>query len=230
MCTYSQPAPAATDTGEVGERPAVVLVAGHAMTSAARDPAEFLDVDVDQLARPLAFIALGLLEPETSELAHPDPGQDPRHRRQRHPERVGDLRASEPQPPERGDRLDPPLAGAVRDEPRRRGPIEETGIALDQEPTHPLASAPDADLGGRGRLGHRPPFDNDTTGKQPPLVQAEGRVSVQLHPVSSLGLVASDTSSLQGGPDEPTSSGTTPRRRPCVPSPAIRMTATVTSI
>jgi hypothetical protein len=38
---------------------------------------ELLDVDVDQLARALAFIALGRLEPEAAELAHPDPLKDP---------------------------------------------------------------------------------------------------------------------------------------------------------
>ena len=46
------------------------------------------------------------------------------------------------------------------------------------------------------------PLLNDTADHPSALVQAEGRVSVQLHPVSSLGLVASDTSSLQGGADE----------------------------
>ena len=42
-----------------------------------RDAPEFLDVDVDQLARSGALVALDRLESEAAELAHPDPGQDP---------------------------------------------------------------------------------------------------------------------------------------------------------
>jgi hypothetical protein len=52
--------------------------AEDALAGAALDAPKLLDVDVDQLARALAFVALGRLEPEAAELAHPDPGQDPR--------------------------------------------------------------------------------------------------------------------------------------------------------
>ena len=44
---------------------------------AALDPPEAFDVDVDQLAGPLALIADRGLQAESSELAHLDPGQDP---------------------------------------------------------------------------------------------------------------------------------------------------------
>src|SRR5215217_4988842 len=84
-----------------------------------RDAPEFLDVDVDQLARSGALVALDRLQAEAAELAHPDPGQDPRDRRQRHRQRFGDLWAGEAQPTQRGDRLDAPFAGAVGDRRRR---------------------------------------------------------------------------------------------------------------
>jgi hypothetical protein len=62
-----------------------------ALAGAAVDAAELLDVDVDQLAGDRAFVAVGGLEPEAAELAHPDPDQDPRDRRQRPVEDLGDL-------------------------------------------------------------------------------------------------------------------------------------------
>jgi hypothetical protein len=83
------------------------------------DASELLDVDVDQLARPLSLIALRGLQPEPSQLAHPDPGQDPRHGRDSHPEQLGDLGAGQAHATQRGDRLDPPLVGAVRHDTRR---------------------------------------------------------------------------------------------------------------
>src|ERR1700733_8288108 len=91
----------------------------HTM-SGTRDPTGLLDVDVDQLARPLALIAPSRFETEPAELAHPDPGQDPGHGRERHPEALGDLRAGEPQPAQGSDRLDSLFAGSMRDPMRGR--------------------------------------------------------------------------------------------------------------
>ncbi len=51
-----------------------------AVPGALVNPAELLDVDMDQLPGPLAFVALGWLQSETPEFAHPDLGQDPRDR------------------------------------------------------------------------------------------------------------------------------------------------------
>jgi hypothetical protein len=47
----------------VGDGGLIVLAAGGAMSRAALDAPELLDVDMDQLAGPLALIALGRLEP-----------------------------------------------------------------------------------------------------------------------------------------------------------------------
>src|SRR5439155_23336489 len=92
----------------------VVAAAADALAGTVFDSAELLDVNVDELARPRALVADGLLEPEPAELAHPDPGQDPRHRRERHPERLRDLGRREAEPAELRDRLDPIRRSAVR--------------------------------------------------------------------------------------------------------------------
>jgi hypothetical protein len=88
-------------TVAVDERRVVVLAqpVADALARAALDAPELLDVDVDQLAGPLALVALRGLAPQPAELAHPDPGQDARHRRQRHAEQLGDLGAGEAQSP-----------------------------------------------------------------------------------------------------------------------------------
>jgi hypothetical protein len=177
----------------VGEGGLVVLAAGRAVPGATLDAAKLFDVDVDQLAGSLALKALGRLEPQTPELAHPNSGQDPRNGRQRHSEHLGDLRARKAQPTQRSDRLHAPLAGSISDRGRRRGTMLQPQLAVGAIAPHPLARASDADFGGRGRLRHRPRLLNDTAAQHPPLVQAESRVTVQLHPVSSLELVASST-------------------------------------
>jgi hypothetical protein len=170
------PLAVAVDEGRV-----VVLVQAVADTlaGATLDAPELLDVDVDQLAGAGALIAQRRLEPQPPELAHPEPGQDPRHRRQRHPRQLGDLSASEAKPAQRGDRLDPPLIDAVGHHDGRRRAIHQP----------------------------RAPFDAiarqlDALGQQPAALDAETSVAVQLHPVSSLGPVASTPPGLQGGPDE----------------------------
>src|SRR5882724_8801221 len=71
--------------GTVGEGRVVVLgTATDTPAGATLDPGEPLDVDVDELTRPRAFVADWLLESEPAELAHSDPGQNPRDRRERH--------------------------------------------------------------------------------------------------------------------------------------------------
>ena len=80
MCTYSQPAALWTRPAASVWLPGVVLVAivAPALAGAADDPAELLDVDVDELTRPRPLVADGRLETEPAESAHADPGQDPR--------------------------------------------------------------------------------------------------------------------------------------------------------
>ena len=71
-------------------------------------------------------------------------------------------------------------------------------------------------LGARHLLRTEDRHSRSTTTRQSSLTpfRLEGRVSVQIHPMSSLvGLSCLAALSLQGGPDGPTYSGTTPRQR-----------------
>jgi hypothetical protein len=45
--------------------------ADEAMPGTVVDPSEFLDVDVDQLTRPVTLITLSRFQPEPAELPHP---------------------------------------------------------------------------------------------------------------------------------------------------------------
>jgi hypothetical protein len=175
--------------------PTAVLTAtipDHAVAGAAhRDPAELLDVDVDELARVAAFVAvrrLDRLEPRA--LAEPDPLQPERDRREWQREQLGDLRGRHPQAPQPLDRVHPLLRQPGWAVAGSRGTIEQPPITS-AETGEPLRRSTDA---ATGRLGSRrqrplflehPPADQQTTARTGPMV------SVQLHPVPSLGLVAS---------------------------------------
>jgi hypothetical protein len=79
------------------------MAAAGTPTGAADDPAQLLHVEMDELTGSRAFVADGWLEPEPAEPAHPDPGQAPRHGRERHRQRLGDLGRGHPKPPQQGD-------------------------------------------------------------------------------------------------------------------------------
>src|SRR5829696_3285665 len=97
--------------------------------------------------------------------------------------------------------------------PRRGGAIAEPREPFKPVTTDPLPRASDAHTGRRSRRYDRPTLIDNKLAEAPPASPTESRVSVQIHPVTSLGAELPLTAlSLQGGPDEPTSSGTTPRR------------------
>jgi hypothetical protein len=174
----------------------LVALAGDPVAGATHvDAAELLHVDVDELAGPGELVAvrgLGRLQPRA--LAEPDPLEPGRHRRDRHRQRLGDLGGGHPQPPQRLDRRHPLRGGLVRDPLRRRAEIVQTGLALLAETPQPAIDGAVADSGGHGRLRHRPTLLKHSIDEQPPALRTGPRVSVKLHPVSSLGLVASDSS------------------------------------
>src|SRR5215213_9987858 len=178
------------------------LIAGDPLAVTILDATELLDVNMDQLAGTFALVALSGLQAKPAELAHPDPRQDARHRRKRHVEHLGDFGARHPQSSERGDRLDASLVGAIGQVRWRRRAIEQAELALPPVTGQPFARGAVTDSGRHGGLRQRPPRQLDPLDQQLASFDAQTRVSVQLHPVSSLGLVALDTSSLQGGPDE----------------------------
>ena len=83
----------------------------------------------------------------------------------------------------------------------RRGAVDQARLALLPPALEPAIRRPLADAGGLGRRRQRPGLALDPLHEQPPALRAGAGVTVQLHPVTSLGLVASAPRSLQGGPD-----------------------------
>ena len=171
-----------------------VGAAAHPLAGPAFDPAELLDVDVHELAGALALVAPGRLKSEATKPAHADPGEDAGHGLLGHRQQLGDRSPSEAKPTQRGDRLDALLGGAVGHPKWRRRAVHQAGLPLGPEAARPLAGGALAHLGGRGRLAERPSFIDDPPGQQATLVQTEGGVSVEFHPVSSLGLSGLSTS------------------------------------
>jgi hypothetical protein len=96
---HEVPARLATDPScRVGVAAGVVRAATEdPLAGAAVDPAELLDVDVNQLAGRGAFIANRGLQAQPAELAHPQSLADRRDRRQRQIEQLTELRRGEPQ-------------------------------------------------------------------------------------------------------------------------------------
>jgi hypothetical protein len=96
-----------------GAAPAVAGIAGDAVANRL-DAAELLDIDMDQLAGPLALVAhRRWFRFERRQPAQPDPAQELAHRRDRHAELPRDRRAAQPLSPQPLD-LDNPLGrGAV---------------------------------------------------------------------------------------------------------------------
>jgi hypothetical protein len=186
--------------------PSLTWLAGEAMPSAAMDPPDLLDIDVQQLARSRSLVAFCGLQPEPAEFAHPDPGQDPRHGRDRHPEALGDLSAAHPQPTERSDHLEAPLIGAVGHHDRSRGAIHQPSRPFQPVPGQPLARGAVTDSGRVGGLRQRPPRIH-AIDQQLAALDAEASVTVQLRPVSSLGLSGVST------PQPPRSTGWLAHRR-----------------
>src|ERR1039458_1157192 len=104
----------------------------------------------------------------------------------------------------------------MRDPAWRARTIEQALLALEPIPARPLTSTTQTDLSGPCRLGHSPTLINNPTRELPAPIQTERSVSVKLHPVSSLRLSCLAALRLQGGPDGPTYSGTTPSAREVV--------------
>jgi len=192
------PAARRVDGGAVAPAPP-----GHAVPGPVRaDAAEFLHVDVDQLARPGALVATDRLRRlQAREPAEADPQEHRRDGRGRHPEELGDLGTGHPHAPEGGDRLDPSGRGHVCDPPGRGAAVEQPRLALGAVAAHPFAGRPHAHSGGLGRLREREALLGHEQDHPPPALRAERRITVELHPdpPCSWGF---DTASLQGGPDE----------------------------
>ena len=174
------------------------------------DAAELFDVDVDELARSPLLVAVGRLERlQPPELAKADPGQDPRHRRERHRKRLRDLRPRHPQAAQTSDHRNACLIGPRRHRARRRAAIEETLLPLTSVAASPLRDGTHAHAGGLGRRRERPPLALNPINREATTMRTGPRVSVQLHPDHPPWSWWLGSSSLQGGPDGTTLSGTT---------------------
>jgi hypothetical protein len=122
--------PAAALEVDAGGVVVFVQAVADALAGAALDAAQTLDVHVHELARARALVAARRLEPDPTELAQAQAAQDARDGRERHRERLGDLGRGEAQAAQGDNHLDPLLGRAVGDSPRRRGAIEQAGLAL----------------------------------------------------------------------------------------------------
>ena len=94
-------------------------------------------------------------------------------------------------------------AAAPRNDPKPR-------LALGAIATGPLRAQRTLTPAASAACRQRPTCSTTRWAQSRRPIQTERRVSVQLHPVSSLGLRCLAALSLQGGPARPTYSGTTP--------------------
>ena len=128
-----------------------------ALAGAALDPAELLDVDVDELARPRALVADAAARARSGRAG-------PSRCRVRIAETVesGIASVSAISAAVIRSRRSATIAAtrsgarAVGDPPRRRGAIEQTALALAPIAADPLARTAHADAGGLGRRRQRP--------------------------------------------------------------------------
>ncbi len=158
-------------------------VAGDAMAEAV-DPAEPLDGEVDELARPVALVAdrlgLGVVGGEAAAAA---PAQDHAHGRDRAAEPAGDGRAGQPLAAQRHDlglgRLAQPGRAAMR--PGRA--VGQARSALPGMPVAPLAHGPGVDSGcGRHRCDR--PAVSQAPDHQPSTVRGGSGILVDVHPAA----------------------------------------------
>src|SRR4029450_12394079 len=121
-----------------------VRAAADALAGAALDPAELLDVEVDELARSGALEAKRLLETGAPEPPHPRPLEHRRDRREGHSQRLRDLGRGEAQPAQMEDQLNTLGGRGVGDAMRRRRAVVQALLAFVAVASDPLPRAADA--------------------------------------------------------------------------------------
>ncbi len=159
--------------------PVALAAAGDSMTGTF-EPAELLDVDVDQLAGVAAAVPVRWfrwLEPRQP--VQPEAAQHRAHRRRRHVQLGRDPRARPPQPTQLFDHRDRRIRGAVRDAMRRRRPVRHR--VAGPPPRQPAITGPFRTARRVGRILDGPAFIDDTTAHQIAHVRRQLGVTVQLH-------------------------------------------------
>ena len=178
---------------------AALTIAGDAMSNPAEAP-EFLGVEVQELARPIALVAdhrrLGF---ETAEPLEPEALQHGRDGRPRHGQAAADLRACEPM--SASEPLDAllPQPGRAGDPSRGAGTIPKSLRAFGAISSQPAVRGALADPGGLGGVTHRPPESQDPFGQQFSGVRSRLRVRMESHLGSPLDELESGNPILSGG-------------------------------
>jgi hypothetical protein len=159
---------------------ALAPIAGDPMPDTGHAP-ELLDVDVHELARPGALVAM--LGPIGVRARQPATAVAVEHRRDgrvRDPQRLGDLGRSEAQLTQRKDRLHARWRRPMRHTPRCRGAIRQALLALLAIALDPLARRSLTDARRLGRVSDQP-TGQDTIHQQFPAVGARPGVAMQCH-------------------------------------------------
>src|SRR5208282_3209679 len=162
--------------------PPVAGIAGDAVPNRL-DTAELLDIDMDQLAWPLALVAhrrrFGF---ERRQPAQPEAAQDLADRRNRHAELPRDRRTAQPLSPQPLD-LDNPLGrGAVSAAPWRRAAISQCRRTATAIAGQPVVGAAGGQSGGLRCLRHRPALLCDALDQQESTPRRQPRILVEVHP------------------------------------------------
>lgn len=155
--------------------------AQDAVAAAVGDPAEFLDVDVDEFAGPVSFVAADHGAGRTVEPGQPIetvPGQDPVDGRGgQTQDRADPGRAQLAGPTQVTDPCLDVGRGPVRRRARPAGPVVQPGLALGLPPAHPFVGRRPryAHLGGdmRDRTAGTDTFD-----QQPPTEHGQPGITV----------------------------------------------------
>src|SRR4051794_20740104 len=138
------------------------------------------------MAALVAVRRLGRLEPRAA--AEADPLQPERDRREREAKQLGDLRRRHPEPAELLDRIDPRRRQLGRRAVRPRAAVDEARFPFLAPALQPAPGGALADAGRLGGRRQRPLLALDPLDEQLPAVRTGAGITVELHPVSSLGL------------------------------------------
>ena len=148
------------------------------------DLTQLLDVEVDQLARPLPLVAHDLgLGVQGSEAAQAVAAQDQAYRGARPAEPARDGGARQPLPPQRQDLGLGRLAQPRRAGKRPRAAVAQAGLALSHVAGLPLAHRPGGDPEGGRDLGHGPAVSQAPDHQESTLGRGLGML-VDVHPAA----------------------------------------------
>jgi hypothetical protein len=173
------------------------------LVARASDAGELLDIDVQKLTGMAPLVAVSrLVGIEARSFAQPSPAQYDTDRRHRHCQALADLSSGHAQSSQSGDYRNAVFGCARRAAPGRGWSVHEPRLTLLTVTGEPLRCSPFADAGGGRRVPAHPPLLQNSLAEQKSAFARGLRVTVDLHPGSSLRLVASTPPANQGAPGE----------------------------